>query len=246
MLAKSRKSRKFLLKVYQLKSLSADERLDLCQRLLSFSESNTQETTLEYLQKRAESYSHLCLALAEDKIVGFGFADKRSLKLSLFRNFPLIHFGLMIIDKEWRGERISRAISLHLIRSISKEVGPTIYLTGFAVSAKCSSPVSFYRLQQASLKIGFPKFNQKGALDNLSQSFVGKALSRSISRALNLGDIENFVIRDVNKESGFRLHQEEYKTNSSYEEKVLTFFQKNVIPNNEVLFISYTHPVIAL
>jgi hypothetical protein len=242
----TRKKRKIQIKTLNLRSLSESELNNLCQDLYVFSLPNIQEITSEYLRKRLTGYSLLSLAYSESKIVGFSFGDYRNLSLGVFRKIPLIHFGLLIIDRNWRSERVSRYLSLGLVKFVIKKAGPMIFITGFAISAKCSSPVSFYRLQQASLRIGFPKFDNKGELNFLSRSWAGRVLSESISRALNLENIEDFVLLNSNSESGFKLSPEDYPTNSAYEEKVVSFFKKKVIPENEVLFISYAHPVFAL
>jgi hypothetical protein len=246
MLVKTRKAREIRLTATDLRSLSESELNELCQNLYNFSLRNTQEITPEYLMKRIIGYSILCLVYSGDQIVGFGFADYRELSLGLLKKFPLIHFGLMIIDRDWRGERISRFMTKSIIRFVVKKAGLRVMISGFAVSAKCSSPVSFYRLQQGSFNIGFPKFNRTGDLHFLSRSKIGKTLSQSIAKALNLGTISDYLLLNSNTESGFKLSKEEYITNSAYEEKVLNFFKKNVIPDNEVLFITYAHPIFAV
>jgi hypothetical protein len=243
---KTRKNRKFTVETLDLSILTDFEREDLCQRLFAFSEGNILTITYEYLLKRLTNYNILCLALSDDQIIGFGFANHCRISLSRFRNLPLIHFGLMIIGNDWRGDRVSSIISKCLARFVIKKSGIKTYLTGFAISAKCSSPVSFYRLQQGSMKLGFPKFDSKGELDFISKTKIGQTLSQSVSEALGLGAITDFVIRDSNLDSGFQLAKEKYITNSPYESKVLAFFQKKVIPHNEVLFISYAHPILAL
>lgn len=242
MIFKTRKNRKVFIEALDLNALSESERLILCQKLYDFSLRNTSEITSEYLLKRLTNYNILCLATSNNDVVGFGFADYRKITAG----FPLIHFGLMIIDLDWRGDRLSRLISRSTVKYVTKKNGFKTYLIGFAISAKCSSPVSFYRLQQASLKLGFPKFTKDGDLNFVSKTKMGKQLSHSIARTLGLGDVDNFLLLDSNVNSGFMLAKEDYITNNFYEEKVVSFFKKNVIPNHEVLFVSYGHPVFIL
>lgn len=246
MIFQTRNKRQVHIRTFDLRSLEEEEIEILCQQLYDFSRHNTFKITPEYLLKRLKNYNILCYAKSGDNIVGFGFADFRKLSLSFFKNLPLIHFGLMIIDNGWRGDRLSRIISRSTVKFVVKKNGYKTYFTGFAVSAKCSSPVSFYRLQQASLKLGFPKFNTQGDLNYVSKTFMGRKLSQCIAKALELGDIQDFILKDTNVDSGFMLSQEDYVTNSPYEKKVLNFFNKNVIPHNEVLFMTYAHPIFVL
>jgi hypothetical protein len=245
MIYKTRSKRSVEIECLETKLLGDSAKDDLCNKLLEFASGNTESISYEYILKRLNSYSIICISKNGEEIVGFGFADFRNISISVLQKLPLLHFGLMIIGNEWRGDRLSRLISITTVKFLTKKVGPKIYLTGFAVSAKCSSPVSFYRLQQASLKLGFPKFNPEGELDIVSRSRFGKVISKSVSLALGLDQIEDFVISDCNANSGFQLNKENYTVNSPYEEKVLKFFKKNVIPYNEVLFLTYGHPLIA-
>lgn len=184
MIYKTRKNRKVTIETLDLSILTLLEREALCRRLFAFSEGNIESITYEYLLKRLTNYNILSLASSDEKIVGFGFANQSRISLRRLKNIPLIHFGLMIIDNDWRGDRVSRIISKCLARFVIKRSGMKTYLTGFAISAKCSSPVSFYRLQQGSMKLGFPKFDRKGELDFISKTKIGQTLSQSVSEAL--------------------------------------------------------------
>lgn len=242
----TRNKREISIETLDLPLLGEAELTVLCEKLYQFSNPNTQKITPAYLLKRLKNYNVLSVATSQDKIIAFGFADYRKITVEPVRNFPLIHFGLMIVDSEWRGDRVSRLLSKCTVKFVTRKNGIKTFFTGFAISAKCSSPVSFYRLQQASLKLGFPKFNKHGELDSLSKSRIGKTLSQNISRTLGMDGIGNFIIENSNVSSGFQLSEENYVTNTTYEKNVLSFFKKNVLPHHEVLFISYGHPFFIL
>jgi hypothetical protein len=225
---------------HSLVRLNDSEKEVLSKELYDFSKTNTSEITQAYLLKRLSSYGHLTLVKVEDRIVGFGFADFRKIK----RRFPLIHFGLMIIDKDWRKKRISLKICKNIVKAATEASGPFCFLTGFAVSAKCSSPVSFYRLQQGTFRIGFPRITSQGELSGVTRSVVGKKISMAVAEALQLGQIEDYLLRNANDDSGFRLSTETYRTNSRYEAGVLRYFESRVMPLSELLFVSYTHPIL--
>jgi hypothetical protein len=238
---KTRNNREIIIKIAETKNLSEIDRTQLAQTLHALAVRNTATITVEYLLKRVNNYGIISFAYNKETLVGFGFADERLMPLGPFK-IPLVHFGLMIIDTDWRGERVSRIVSRSIVKHIVKK-NPWRSLMGFAVSAKCSSPVSFYRLQQASLRLGWPRFTKQGELDRLSKLAPCRKLSKSVTLALGLPQVEDFIISGVNEDSGFKLAAENYHTNCSYEEKVLSFFEKHVIPNNELLFVTYGHPL---
>jgi hypothetical protein len=242
--SKTRSNRWIEFEVIDTMNLTAERFSKVAENILKFSSTNTASITLPYIEKRMSSYGVLSIASHKGKIIGFGFADSRFMKLGFLKKIPLIHFGLMIVDQEWRGERVSAKLTKAIANSVIKKNRKT-WLTGFAVSAKCSSPVSFYRLQQGSLRLGLPKFNKHGELRPLSRSVVGKKISASVSEALNIDVVDDFLVKGVNADSGFHLQQEVYKTNSRFEDDVLHFFNRNVIPDNEVLFVTYVHPILA-
>ena len=111
MIYKTRKNRKVKIETLDLSLLTLLEREALCSRLFAFSEGNIESITYEYLLKRLTNYNILRLASSDETIVGFGFANQSRIPLKRLKNIPLIHFGLMIIDNDWRRDRVSRIIS---------------------------------------------------------------------------------------------------------------------------------------
>jgi hypothetical protein len=223
-------------------NLSNQEQIDnIVDELTRFSQTQVASITRDYLLTRARKYNMLALLWSDQspdaELAGFGFAHVQEFSIGV--KLPWIHYGLMIIDKSFRERRASTQLARSIVSNVCQQRRLRMSMTGVLLTAKCSSPISFMRLHLGSFRTGFPRIKTGARFDFLTRSLPMRLLSRRISQALGAEATDDFLIRDVNKKSGFSLEREIYWAHTPYQDRVIDYFHRHVLPDNELLFVTW-------
>ncbi len=224
-----------------LQRKTPDEINEIVEQLTVFSHHQVAAITREYIEARVRKYNTLALLWSDDsvdaKLAGFGFAHVQDFSFGI--KVPWIHYGLMIIDKSYREQRGSTKLAREIVSYVCTQRRWKMSVTGVLLTAKCSSPISFMRLHLGSYRTGFPRIKSGASFDFLTRSKPMRLLSRKISQALGVEATEDFLIRDVNKDSGFSLERETYWAHTSYQDRIIDYFHRHVLPENELIFVTW-------
>ena len=238
-------------KTIALKSLSPAERQSLFSELHSMAAKNVKEITEEYLTVRINRYPYITLVRkggADNALTAFCFSKIYFLPI-LFFDIPVFHLGLTVVAQHQRGKKISStafysvydfAVKNRLVKAFS------LFFTGALLSAKCSSPVSFLKIKSSAFHLNWPRVKNENSLSWLSRSHLSGNLSLKLSRLLANQISKDFILRQVNKKSGFQLAEENYSFSSKKSNAVVQFFKKNIIPHNELITVVWFHPLMAV
>ena len=235
------------IQTFFIKDLSPQEVEQLLSSLHTLAVRNLKTVTLEYLKKRMKNYDIITLVYGKtsNELLGFSFSHIYFLPFLVFQ-IPVFHIGLTLVSQSFRKRHISAVLFLSVYDFLIKKniVKKTVYLTGALLTAKCSTPVSFLKIKKSSSHTNWPRIRSPHKLSRLSYFWMSKAFSRHLSRLLSGTETDDFILRDVNKESGFQLAQEEYLFHSKKDRVIVQFFKNNIMPNNELITAVWFHPLV--
>ena len=229
-----------------LSEFSEKEKKELLISLYHLAQKNLKRITWSYLKARADSYQIITLIEKGGDLLGFSFSHIHSLPV-LFFQIPVFHCGLTVLERKYRGRRISIDICASLYRTVLKKKlinRAVMFFTGILFTAKCSTPVSFLKIKRFAPHISQPEIKDENNLSHLSRTKPLKALSRSLSRILARQSSEDFILKGVNKNSCYLPDEEEYVFSSKTDQIAVRFFEKHILPHNELITVSYFHPVL--
>ena len=238
-------------KTIYLKNLSPADKQSLFLDLHSMAKQNVKEITKEYLQFRLNRYPFITLAWAggePNTLLAFCFSKIYFMPF-LFFNIPVFHLGLTVVAKNQRGKKISSSAFYSLYDFAKKNhfVKKTgIFFTGALLSAKCSSPVSFLKIKSSAFHLNWPRVKNENSLSWFSRSFLSRRLSLKLSWLLADQASQDFILKQVNKKSGFQLEEENYSFSSKKSNVIVRFFKKNIMPHNELITVVWFHPLMAV
>ena len=239
---------KFSVRSLMISSVSEEEKRKLIFSLYRLAQKNLKKITLDYLKERADSYQ--IITLVEEGghggvLLGFSFSKMRHIPFFFFK-IPVFHCGLTVLSREYRGRRISIEICASLYRIVLKKkmVRRSVTLfVGILFTAKCSTPVSFLKIKRFTSHISQPEIKDEDSLSPLSRTKPLRALSRSLSRLLARQSSEDFILRGINKNGDYLPDEEEYVFSSKKDQITVRFFEKHILPHNELITVSWFHPV---
>ena len=235
------------IQTFFIQDLSPKEAEHLLSSLYVMAVRNLKTITPEYLKKRMKNYEIITLVYEKksDELLAFSFSHIYFLSCFIFQ-IPVFHIGLTLVSKSFRGRHISALLFLSVYDFLTKKnvVKKTVYLTGALLTAKCSTPVSFLKIKKSSSHTNWPRIRSHNKLSRLSCSWMSRAFSRHLSRLLSGTETDDFILRDVNKESGFQLAQEEYLFHSKKDRVIVQFFKNNIMFNNELITAVWFHPLV--
>ena len=239
---------KFSVRSFSLSTAGEEEKKELVLSLYRFAQKNLKKITLDYLKERADSYQIITLIEKGGqggRLLGFSFSKMRRTPF-LFFKIPVFHCGLTVLSREYRGRSISIEIGADLYRTVLKKKmvsRPVMLFAGILFTAKCSTPVSFLKIKRFTSYISQPEIKDESNLSFLSRTKPLKALSRSLSRTLAGQNSEDFILRDINKNGDYLPDEEEYVFSSKKDQNTVRFFEKHILPHNELITVSWFHPV---
>ena len=240
-----------IIKSCVIDELSASQRESLISALCELAKNSLKGMKREYISERMLKYKILTLIQNQKKsggvgeIVGFSFSDIYFFRFLLI-SFPVFHCGLAVVGRDFRGRGASVAVVASLYKLLLKKKMLSRFLMilfGLLFTAKCSNPVSFLKIRSFSRRLSWPKIKDEDSLSRLSRAKWSKALSRFLSRRLADQNSEDFILRGVNRESGYRPDKEEYNFHSKTEKTAVSFFRKHIMPDSELITVAWFHPL---
>ena len=229
-----------------LSELSLKEKKKMLSSLYFMARNNLETITPEYLEKRMENYRILTLIQkkGEEKTVR-GFSFSQIYFFSVLK-IPVFHCGFTLLSRDFRGKSLSLVIcaSLHRLLLNKRMVNRFLFFfSGILFTAKCSSPVSFLKIKHFTRYLSWPQIKDEDRLSLLSRSKPSVALSRFLSCLLARKKVDDFILRDVNSGDDYQPDKEGYSFTSRRDQTVVRFFEKHIIPHNELITIAWFHPL---
>lgn len=225
--------------------LSSEMKAKWAQELHNLSQSNLNKITKDYLEKRLNKYESLLVAHDNKEIIGYMFSHIYETSFVFFK-VPTVHIGLTVVDKKYRRQNIAGRFAYNVYLATKEKLGGSFFLSGVILTSKCSSPISFLRMQRASLNFGLPRIKNEKDFTFLSRSSPSQKLSQILTNTIAGETSSDYLLRNVNIDSGFQLENEEFIGRNTKEQNTIDFFKRNVMPHNELLFVSWVHPVFLL
>ena len=226
-----------------LSPLSESRRKMILSSLYRFSLNNLKEVSYQYLDQRMRNYKILTLIKTREGLAGFSFSQIYF--FSVLR-IPVFHCGTTVVSKKWRGQG-SAGLVIHSLYRFVIKTGLisrwSLFLFGVGLSAKCSSPVSFLKLKKLAGFMICPHIASEEALSWLSRTWISRVLSKVLSHKLTKGQnlCRDFILRGINQE--FQLEGEKYLFQNPQEQVTVRFFKKHILPHNELLALTWFHPL---
>ena len=225
--------------------MSPEDKDKVLEDIYILSVNNVDKITKEYLRARLEKYQVLILAYEGEQLLGFMFNHLYSMNF-LFIKYPVVHVGLTIVDKAHRRRNITGYFSAAIYRAAKERMGLMSLGFGLFLTSKCSSPISFLRIMKASMNFGLPKIKDTDRLDKFSSSGLGRRFSKKITSIIASETNRDFKVLSANDDSNFQLEKEKFSPRNQREEKIFDYFDKHIMPQNELVFVSWMHPVFLL
>ena len=240
-------SKKELLSVKSriLSELSEEEKKEVLSSLYSLARGNLGNITLEYLEKRLKNYKIITLIYSQEgkELMGFSFSQ---IYFFSFLKIPVFHCGFTLLSRSFRGRGISIILcaSLHKLLLEKKMMNRFLFFfSGILFTAKCSSPVSFLRIKHFTRYFSWPQIKDENCLSWFSRTKPSVFLSRFLSYRLSEQKIDDFILRGVNSGEDYQPDKEKYSFTSKRDQAVVRFFEKHIIPHNELIIIAWFHPI---
>ena len=182
----------------------------------------------------------------EAGLAGFSFSNVYFFRFLYFMRLPVFHCGLIVLRRDWRGRGFSAAVPASLYQLVLEKKMLSRFLMiffGLLFTAKCSSPVSFLKIRKFARGFSWPKIKDEDSLSWLSRAGWSKALSRFLSARLSGQISGDFILRGVNKNSGYQPDEEEYAFHSEKDKAAAGFFKKRIMPESELITAAWFHPL---
>lgn len=225
--------------------LSEQKKQDWNDKLFELSKENLSVITKEYLRKRIDRYEGMITAHSKGKLVGYMFTHIYEAQFPIVK-MPTVHIGLTVVDRKFRGQNMAGKFAYQVYLATKEKLGGSFFFSGVLLTSKCSSPISFLRMQKASLNFGLPRIKNEEELDLISNSAISKYISKIITKTISNSENPSFLLKDVNDDSGFKLESENYQPRNPFEAKTIKYFERHVMPKNELLYVSWVHPTFLL
>lgn len=228
-----------------IKDITEEGKLALLDSLYKMSQNNLQSIGKDYLKKRFDTYQIITF-LTEAKsnqVIAFSFS--KFYLLSYFKT-PIFHFGLTVIDKRYRGKKISILISKSVYKLLleKKIINKLIvWLFGLCFIAKSSSPVPFLKIKKSTFSLHWPRVKNERELSYLSRTRLSQYFSRFLSQLTGENITNDYILKDTNGRSVFLIHQENYNFTLAKDQTIVRFFKNHIIPNHSLLSIAWVHPI---
>ncbi len=244
---KNPEEEKILIQSCMIQDLSESQRERLVLSFCALARGSLKAIAGEYIYRRMSKYKILTLIRrgAGGELAGFSFSDVYFARF-LGAPFPVFHCGLILLARDFRGRGLSTEVCASLYKLVTERKmikRPFMLLFGLLFTAKCSSPVSFLKIRKLSRGFSWPKIKDGRGLSRLSRSGWSRALSRFLSRRMGGPVSEDFILRGVNKESGFQLDEEDYVFHSKKEKAAVDFFRSRILPESELITVAWFHPL---
>ena len=228
-----------------LSELSEEEKKEILSSLYFIARENLGNITLEYLEKRMESYKIITLIQSQEEKELMGFSFSQIYFLS-FLKIPIFHCGFTLLSRSFRGKGISIILcaSLYNLLLEKKMVSRfLLFFAGILFTAKCSSPVSFLKIKNFTRYFSWPQIKDEDRLSWFSRTKPSVFLSRFLSYRLSEQKVDDFILREINSGEDYQPDEEEYSFKSKEDQKVVRFFETHIMPHNELITIAWFHPV---
>ena len=228
-----------------LSELPGEEKKELLSSLYLIARDNLGNITLEYLEKRMESYKIITLIQnrEEKELKGFSFSQ---IYFFSFLKIPIFHCGLTLLSRDFRGRGVSVILCASLYKLLLEKKMVSRFLLFFAgilFTAKCSSPVSFLKIKNFTRYFSWPQIKDENRLSWFSRTKPSVFLSQFLSYRLSKQKVDDFILREINSGEDYQPDEEEYSFKSRKDQMVVRFFKKNIMPHNELITIAWFHPV---
>lgn len=232
--------------VTRLAELTPDGRDRLLGELLALARRNVEAISREFIAQRLERYNYLVTArdIEDGRLLGFGTSK---LSRSKFRSiFParLMHLGLMVVDARAQGRHVSRVMGEALFWKMWRMSPVSVSLFGIFCSGKCSSPASYTAFLRKSRGFCVPRIVTREGDAGLRHSRLAETAADRFRQFLDL-EGSGFVLKGVNRDAAFVLGRKNFEFDGP-DRRILSFFEREVFPDSELLTVVWYHPVLSL